>query len=110
MSIAAGRLRESVTIQTPSEAQNSFGESEQTWTTHTLRRCSIESVSSSEMIRNQETVGAVTHRVRLRYVNGLTGAMRIKWDSRSDRILEISQVLERNNREEHELLCVERVT
>jgi SPP1 family predicted phage head-tail adaptor len=110
MSIAAGRLRESVTIQTPTEAQNSFGESEQTWTTFTLRRCSIENVSSSESIRNQETVGAVTHRVRLRYVSGLTGAMRIKWDSRSDRILEISQVLERNNREEHELLCVERVT
>ena len=82
MSIAAGRLRESVSIQTPTEAQNSFGESEQTWTTHTLRRCSIESVSSSEVIRHQETAGAVTHKVRMRYVSGLTGAMRIKWEDR----------------------------
>jgi head-tail adaptor len=49
----------------------------------------------------------VTHKVRMRYVPGLTGAMRIKWDSRDERILELSQVFERNNREEHELLCVE---
>lgn len=108
MSVQAGRLRESVTIQAPNEVQNSFGESEQTWITHTLRRCSIESVSSNEALKHQETTGSVTHKVRMRYVPGLTGAMRIKWDSRGDRILEISQMMERNNREEHELLCVER--
>lgn len=108
MSIAAGRLRESVTIQTPVEAQNSFGESEQTWITHTLRRCSIEAIAAAEMIRHQETSGAITHKVRMRFVPGLTGAMRIKWDSRDERILELSQLFERNNREEHELLCVER--
>lgn len=110
MSIAAGRLRESVTIQTPTEVQDSFGEAEQTWITHTLRRCSIDSISSSEAIRHQETVGTVTHKIIMRYVPGLNGAMRIKWDSRDERILELSQILERNNREQHELLCVERVT
>ena len=108
MSIPAGILRESVTIQTPTEAQNSFGESEQTWITHTLRRCSVDSVSSSEAIKAQQAAGTATHKVRMRYVNGLTAAMRIKWDSRGDRILEILQMMERNNREEHELLCVER--
>jgi SPP1 family predicted phage head-tail adaptor len=46
----------------------------------------------------------VTHRVRMRYVTGLTQRMRLSWRGR---ILEITSLLEHNNRTEHELLCVE---
>ena len=48
----------------------------------------------------------VTHRVRLRYVDGFKGTMRILWRGR---VLEIASLLEHHNRSVHEALCTERV-
>jgi hypothetical protein len=48
--------------------------------------------------------------VRIRYVEGLIGTMRLKWSTRGGRLLYITSVVERNNREEHELLCEEQAT
>jgi len=42
----------------------------------------------------------------MRYVDGMTGTMRLLWRGR---VLEISSLLEHNNRSEHELLCTERL-
>jgi hypothetical protein len=44
--------------------------------------------------------------VRLRYVDGFTGSMRILWRGR---VLEITSLLEHHNRSVHEALCTERV-
>ena len=64
---------------------------------------------SEQEMRKQKT-GSVSHTVRMRFMAGLTGKMRLRWASRSSRILYISSVVERGRREEHELACEEKAT
>jgi siroheme synthase len=59
----------------------------------------------------QELATVATHTVRFRYVPGLSSAMRLVWTSRTPaRTLDIVAITEKNNREEHSLVCKERVT
>jgi head-tail adaptor len=104
----AGPLREVVVIEEPIETRNAFGESVQSWRRFATRRASVEAVSYSETVRRQQTGGELSHTVRLRYVPGILGSMRIRWASRDDRILYISGIVERGHRQEHELQCEER--
>jgi SPP1 family predicted phage head-tail adaptor len=110
MPLAAGLLRESVTIQYPTELRNALGESTQTWSTLTTRRAMIEAISYTEMERRGQIGGSVSYTVRMRYVPGITGQMRIRWDSRDGKILYVSSAVERGRREEHELTCEEQAT
>lgn len=104
--IDPGRLRERITVQVATERRNSFGETTMEWSTFAERWASVEGLSSREVLvlGQQQTEG--THRVRLRYVEGLTQTMRVLWRGR---VLEITTLLEHANRSEHELLCTERV-
>ena len=62
------------------------------------------------LFRSKQIGGIGTYVIRMRYVPGLTGKMRVRWASRSNRILYIASVIEQNNREEHELTCDEKAT
>jgi head-tail adaptor len=46
----------------------------------------------------------ISHRVRMRYLSGLTQNMRLSWRNRT---LEIVSLLEYGNRSEHVLICQE---
>jgi SPP1 family predicted phage head-tail adaptor len=104
MAIDPGRLRDRVTIQAASETRNAIGEVVQTWNTYAERWASVEGLSSREVLLSGQQQSEVTHRVRMRYVAGLTQQMRLVW---RERVLEITSLLEHANRTEHELLCVE---
>jgi SPP1 family predicted phage head-tail adaptor len=108
--LPAGILRERVVIEAPTEERNSLGESVQTWDEFATRWASIESISYLEQSRRGQIGGSISHTVRLRYVPGLTGQMRLRWASRDDRLLYISSVVERGVREEHELQVEELAT
>jgi head-tail adaptor len=108
--LAAGDLRELVIIEVPVETRNDLGESVQTWEHFARRRASIEALSYTEQNRRQQVGGSVSHMVRMRYLEGLTGVMRLRWSTRGGRLLYITSVVERNNREEHELMCEEQAT
>lgn len=108
--LPAGILRERVTIQAPTLTRNDYGESVQSWQDVAIRRASVEAMSYSEQSRRAQVGGVVSHMVRMRFLPELTGAMRLRWDSRGGRILYISSVVERGNREEHELTCEEQVS
>ena len=111
MSMRAGDLREAVTIQVATQATNSYGESTATWAAFANRRAAVEGLTASEAMLTQELATIATHTVRFRYVPGLTSAMRIQWTSRTPaRTLDIVSITERNNREEHSVVCKERVT
>ena len=103
--IDPGRLRERVTIQQATETRNGLGETVQSWATFAERWASVDGLSSREVLLQGQQRTEVSHRVRMRYVDGMTGTMRILW---SGRVLEITSLLEHNNRSEHELLCTER--
>ena len=106
MALDPGRLRERVTIQVATERRNSLGETTLDWSTFAERWASVEGLSSREVLLLGQQQTEVSHRVRMRYVDGMAGTMRILWRGR---VLEITSLLEHNNRSEHELLCTERV-
>lgn len=110
MPLPAGILRETVTVEYPTESRNELGESVQTWHEFATRRASVVADGYAEMARRQQIGGMASHTVRMRYLPGLTGKMRIRWDSRGGRILYISSVVEKGFREEHELSCEEQAT
>lgn len=105
MALAAGDLWTRVTIEQPTVARNDVGESVLSWSTFATVWADVSSLSSREVERYAETVGFMTHRVRIRYLNGLTSAMRVVYRGR---ILEIGQVLERDRLWHHEIICTEK--
>ena len=102
--IDAGKLRERVTVQIASGTTNTMGETVLAWSNSTAVWASVEGVSARESLVNAQQEVAVTHRVRLRYLPGLTQNMRFAWRSRT---LEIVSLLEHGNRSEHEAICEE---
>lgn len=102
--IDAGKLRDRITVQIASGSTNTLGETVLSWADSTAVWAQVDGVSAREsLLYNQQDI-TVTHRVRLRYLPGLTQNMRFSWRSRT---LEIVSLLERGNRTEHEAICVE---
>lgn len=102
--IEPGKLRERVTVQIASGTTNALGETVLSWSNSTAVWASVEGVSARESLAAGQQEIAITHRVRLRYLPGLTQAMRFAWRSRT---LDIVSLLEHANRSEHEAVCVE---
>jgi SPP1 family predicted phage head-tail adaptor len=102
--IDAGSLRERVTVQQASESRNALGETVLSWATFAERWASVEGVSSRELLQYGQQQIEVSHRVRMRWLSGLTQSMRIVWRGRT---LEIVSLLEHGNLSEHELVCQE---
>ena len=100
----AGQLRERVTVQQATDSRTTLGEAVQTWSTFATRWASVEGISSREFFLQGQQQTEASHRVRLRYLSGLTQQMRLEWRGRT---LEIVSLLEHGNRTEHELLCQE---
>jgi SPP1 family predicted phage head-tail adaptor len=104
--IDIGSLRDRVTVQIASGSTNTLGETVLAWSNSTSVWANVEGVSASEaLVAGQQDV-SVTHRVRMRYLPGLTQSMRFAWRNRT---LEIVSLLEQRNRTVHEAICVESV-
>ena len=73
----AGKLRHRVTIEQVSTAPNSFGEPVETWAPFVTVWASREDLSGRELFVAQQWRADVTTRFELRYVAGLTPAMRV---------------------------------
>ena len=102
--IDAGRLRERVTVQSASGSTNNLGETVLTWSNFATVWASVEGVSAREALAAGQQDVSLTHKVRLRYLTGLTQSMRFRWRNRT---LDIISLLEHNNRSEHEAICTE---
>jgi SPP1 family predicted phage head-tail adaptor len=105
MALPAGKLWTRVRIEQPTTAPNEVGEPVLTWSTFATVWADVDSLSSRETQRYAETVGFMTHRVRIRYLDGLTSAMRVVY---RDRTLEIGQILERDRLWHQEIICTEK--
>jgi SPP1 family predicted phage head-tail adaptor len=104
--IQAGKLRERVTVQQATENRNRLGESISTWSTFSEVWASVQGVSAREFLLAGQQQVEISHRVRMRYLTGLTPQMRLSWRGRT---LEIISILEHENRSVHELICQESV-
>jgi SPP1 family predicted phage head-tail adaptor len=102
--IDPGKLRERVTVQIASGTTNALGETVLAWSNSSAAWASVEGVSAREALLAGQQETSVTHRLRLRYLPGLTQQMRFAWRGRT---LEIVSLLEHGNRSEHEAICQE---
>ena len=105
MPLHAGDMWTRVTIETPTSSQNEVGETVLTWSTFATVWAEVESLSARETERFAETVGFMTHRVKIRYLDGLNGAMRVVYRTR---VLEIGQIIERDRLWHQEIICTEK--
>ena len=103
--IDPGKLRERVTVQVASGTTNALGETVLAWSDSSAVWASVEGVSAREALTAGQQETTVTHKVRMRYLPGLTQQMRFSWRSRT---LEIISLLEHGHRTEHEAICEER--
>lgn len=105
--IDAGKLRERVTVQVASGATNALGEQVLTWSDSTTVWASVEGVSAREALTSGQQETTISHKVRMRYLPGLTQQMRFSWRGRT---LDIVSLLEHDNRTSHEAICQEQTT
>jgi SPP1 family predicted phage head-tail adaptor len=104
--IDPGKLRDRITVQIASGTTNALGETVLTWSNSTSVWASVDGVSAREALAAGQQEVSITHKVRLRYLPGLTQQMRFAWRGRT---LEIVSLLEHGNRSEHEAICTENV-
>jgi len=91
-------------VQIASGTNNTLGETVLAWSNSTAVWASVEGVSAREVLSFGQQETSITHKVRLRYLPGLTQQMRFAWRSRT---LDIVSLLEHGNRSEHEAICQE---
>jgi len=101
---AAKEMRERVTVQQATTSTNSIGETTLAWTDLTTVWAAINGVRSSEALADGQQEIRITHRVRIRYISGLTHNDRFIWRGRT---LQIVSLLEYENRSEHVAVCEE---
>jgi SPP1 family predicted phage head-tail adaptor len=102
----AGALNRKITIQTPSEAQDEFGQPTQDWTDVATTWAAIKAPTSKEIYAlGAGFTAQVTHKITIRYRAGLTSAMRVCYRGRIFHIQAISDPDE--SRVQLDLLCLE---
>lgn len=104
--IYPGKMRERLVVQKAKESRNELGETTMTFEDFKSVWASVEGVSATENLNAGQQQIDITHRVKMRYLEGLTQKMQFKWRNRT---LQIVSLLEHGNRSQHEVICVEDV-
>jgi SPP1 family predicted phage head-tail adaptor len=105
MTLDIGRMRERVTIKSPTEVRSRSGETTLNWdTTLATVWASVEGLSSRDILQAQQANVVATHRIRIRHRDDVTHTHRIIWRNRT---MEIASVTDRAGRETLELLARE---
>ena len=93
MVLAIGRLVHLATVEQPSDSASL------PWATFGTAMVALEPLSSRELFSLQAIDTSVTHRVRMRYLAGVTAKMRLTIGTRRFRIVGPPRNLEEQNRE-----------
>lgn len=99
----AGKLRHRVTIQSPVETQNTYGEAEVRWQDVATVWAMVEPLRGREYFASKQMVSEIETRVVIRYMAGITAKMKIVHGADEYLIETIINVLERNR--ELQLMC-----
>lgn len=104
MAVYAGKLNERVTIQVPRETRNTLGESYVTWADLATVWARVEGMSSREVLQAMQANAIVSHKIHIRFRDGVTHEARVVWRGRT---MEIASVVERQNRTMLEIMARE---
>lgn len=103
-----GRLRHRVTVQERSTTRDSYGAPAHTWTaTHASVPAEVTAISGRELLAADAVQGETTHRVRMRYRDGVTTDNRVLFGTR---VFNIRQVIPDRLENALEILCTEGVS
>jgi SPP1 family predicted phage head-tail adaptor len=101
----AGQLRERVTVLQGRESRSRMDEVVMVYdTTFATVWASVQGVSAREYLQAGQQQVEISHKVKMRYLTGLSAQMRLSWRGRT---LQIISILEHENRSIHELICQE---
>lgn len=103
--INPGELRHKITIQKLNNSQNEYGEVSELWEDILNVRAGIYPISGKEFFAAETVNSEITHKVKIRYIEGITPNMRIKFNNRIFSIESVINFQERNI--EIQLLCKE---
>lgn len=103
--INPGELRHRITIQKLNNSQNEYGEVSELWEDILNVRAGIYPISGKEFFAAETVNSEITHKVKIRYIEGITPNMRIKFNNRIFSIESVINFQERNI--ELQLLCKE---
>ncbi len=101
----AGKLRHRIAIEAPAETQGPDGSVSQTWGTFATAWASIEPLVGKEYFAAEREQADISHRIRMRFIGGITPRMRVSFESRIFEIESALNVSERNR--ELILMCRE---
>lgn len=108
--IDAGKLRHRVLLQSYTGAVDDYGDplysDDDHWTTEATVWAAIDPVSGKEFYAAEQAQSSVSHKIRLRYRQGVSAAWRVLYGSRVFRIL---SVIDWEERHESLLLMVQEV-
>lgn len=80
--IDPGEFRHPITIQKIDKIRNEYGEMIDSWVDFLEIRAAIYPLSGKDFFSAETTNSEVTHKVNIRYLEGITSAMRIKFGNR----------------------------
>jgi SPP1 family predicted phage head-tail adaptor len=102
----SGKLKEYVTIEKPSTSQDSLGKPNGWVAFASNLPAEVQDQSGRETyLAAQRFVDQVSHVVKIRFLPGINGNMRVLWNGR---ILQIQAVLQPDGKRiEHRLICLE---
>lgn len=86
----AGRLRHRVSIMTPATSADDWHEASQTFTTLAPAWAEILPLAGQEALEAQKLQSEITHKIRLRFIEGVTPACQVIF---GDRTFEVKSAL-----------------
>ncbi len=101
-----GKMNKRITIQTATDAQDSFNSATETWADTVTLWGNINPLSGKEYNANAQTESETTHVITVRYKSGITTKNRIKYGSRYFDIENVININESN--QWLEMMCTER--
>jgi SPP1 family predicted phage head-tail adaptor len=99
-----GRMHDRIAITSPTEAYSPSGETTLSWVPFAEVWANVEGLSSRDILQAQQANVIATHRIRIRYLAGVTHLQRVEWRGKT---MELASVTERDNRTMLELLARE---
>jgi len=105
--VRAGKLNKRVELLEPTDTRDDYGGVDTTWATWGWRWASIEPLQGREAFQAQTISASTTHKVTMRYFDGLTTKWRIVFNGRTFEIVSAINTNERGR--EWVCMCAEAV-
>jgi SPP1 family predicted phage head-tail adaptor len=97
-------MRERVTFQRPTQTRSGSGETRLAWSEIATVWASVDGVTARDIMQAQQAEVLATHKVIIRYRDDIDHTARMIYRGRT---MELSSVIDRNNREYLEILAKE---